>query len=165
MQTSLAVVLLGCIALASGRCCSEGDADIVIKQWASVMNAAVSGENRVVIGRQIFNSLFLKQPAAPALFPYGSDLDGAEFGAQMSRVLSGLSNAINSLTDDDLNVSIMDHLNKQHVVRDGVTAAAMKDMQVSIEDTLKQLVTDYNDDAWHDCLGVAIERISVGLPA
>lgn len=167
MRFHLLVVLALTSGALAGQFCSEGDAEIVLHQWSELYSGDTSGQTKVMIGRQIFDSLFNRVPAAVNLFTRVNVANGnsGEFSGHIMRVIGGLDISINSLTDQRTLEAITDHLSTQHVVRSGVTKGGFAVMGKVLITALGQLVEEFNPDVWHNCLMPILNAIAKDLPA
>ncbi|KAI0217499.1 Extracellular globin-2C [Lamellibrachia satsuma] len=167
MRFQLLVVLAVANGALAGDFCNHEDAKIVLQQWSDLYNSDTSGRTQLMIGRQIFDRLFEKMPAATKVFTRVkvADMDSGEFSAHIMRVIGGLDISINSMFDHSKLASITNHLSTQHVVRSGVTKAGFIEMGKVLMCALSQLVEDFNPDMWRNCLNPILDAIAKDLPA
>nr|ALO75566.1 hemoglobin subunit B2 [Galathealinum brachiosum] len=151
---------------AGSGCCSSEDARIVQEQWSTVFSAENSGKSKITLCREIFERLFVRVPNAVELFKDvgGDNIYSDKFSSQMVRVLAGLDLAIGALHDQPLLDELVEHLNAQHSVRDGVTASAFEVWRQIVLEVMPKIIDSFNSDAWMNCVCPIVHGIAKGLP-
>lgn len=164
LRLTIVACVLG-VALAN-RYCTAGDRARVKSSWNSLWNSPDASATKITFGKAVFADLFKDLPETVTLFDNVNvaDQNSPEFAGHMTRVLGGLDLCINLLDDPDALHAELDHLNVQHLAREGLKHDYFPAMLKSLDHILPQVLNHYDAMSYGQCLKPIINAISSGLP-